>query len=311
MKIINSVKGLFRESHTSDVVVSQNQMKNDTIGKCPKCGNTKIIFSRERLGTVSKSYSQKSFIGIGRTRQSTSQSAYRTVGLCQTCGYTWECDSGVPKTNSKNLWLWVLGWLFVFPIPLSILIIRKKQMNLIVKIAIIAIAWMLFFAIAGSDGKSESDIAISKTDRNIESVQSNRYADDDAINNFIIEFNDVSPYEIKDISKGNIRTKYFGYVNGRRLEMINAPEMFVLKINGGQEQADKESMYDVFRVAIKILDESITDEMIDLSLAEFDEREVLIEDYQLGDKTIITYVPLKELSYGNTTCRIDIRVTNL
>lgn len=140
------------------------------------------------------------------------------------------------------------------------------------------------------------------------------YAEDEVVNRFITEFNSNSTYEITDISKGNIRTKYFGYANGRYLEMINANDAgaaaFCLTINGGQEVSDKQTMYDVFREAIKILDPSITDETIDTALAEFDNKDVLIEGYILGDSITITYVPTKELSYGKTSCRLDVLASN-
>ena len=85
---------------------------------------------------------------------------------------------------------------------------------------------------------------------------------------------------------------------------------FCLKINGGQEASDKQTMYEVFREAVKILDTSITDEMIDTALAEFDNSDVLIEGYTLGDSITVTYVPTKELSYGKNSCRIDISASN-
>lgn len=139
------------------------------------------------------------------------------------------------------------------------------------------------------------------------------FAEDAVVNRFISEFNEKSQYAITEISKGNIRTKYFGYANGRYLEMINAneaaAEAFCLTINGGQDDA-KQSMYEVFREAVKILDTSISDDDIDAVLAEFDEKDVLIEGYQIGNSITVTYVPTKELSYGKNSCRIDISCSN-
>ena len=123
-----------------------------------------------------------------------------------------------------------------------------------------------------------------------------------------------SAFEITDISKDNIRTKYFGSANGRYLEMINAndagAEAFCLTINGGQEDSEKQSMYEVFREAVKVLDSSITDDMIDAAISEFNNKDVLIEGYVLSDCITITFVPIKELSYGKTSCRIDINASN-
>lgn len=319
------------------------------IGVCPKCGNSNISFKRERIGTATQRTSRKNVIGTGRTGQSVSQTAYRTVGLCQNCGHTWNPNAGNSGSRSngsgRKTWLWVLGWICIFPVPLTILLLRKKDMKPAVKYGIIAVAWVLFFVI-GMSGNNETDIPQNDIPSQTESVEGEQatdnfptenttaveptdssstednqtedntvsYAEDEVVNRFILEFNELSPFEITDISKGNIRTKYFGYANGRYLEIINAndagAEAFCLTINGGQEDADKQSMYEVFREAVKVLDPSITDDMIDAAIAEFNNKDVLIEGCVLGEGITITFVPIKELSYGITSCRIDISASN-
>lgn len=456
----------------SEVPQEHNEGGNN-IGKCPKCGNSKITFKRERVGTTTQSRSRKNYIVPGRQGQSVSQSVYRTVGVCQNCGYTWN-PNATSKGTGKKTWLWVLGWICIFPLPLTILLLRKKDMKPAIKYSIIAVAWILFLVI-GMSGNGETDVPQSDNPPYNETVQSDQttenatddaannntssttddsenvapypmqitatdyngpecwlisepttttsekvfdiyavidtknddwhdqtknvitllwskyngervmfkiyngterldktqptyeeliaiwqnepfsaiseseptitwypneggiaaqqetenweptvngqstvetviYAEDEVVNRFIAEFNTTSIYEITDISKGNIRTKYFGYANGRYLEMINAndagAEAFCLKINGGQEITDKQSMYEVFREAVKILDPSITDEMINTALTEFDNKDVLIEGYTIGESIVVTYVPIKELSYGKNSCRIDISATN-
>ena len=244
------------------------------------------------------------------------------------------------KGSKKHTWLWVLGWICIFPVPLTILMLRKKNMKPAVKYGIIAAAWLLFFVI-GMSGNGKTDVpsqtesvGIAETmdalptdnptakqptdstftnDTTTEDVVLS-YAEDQVVDRFISEFNAQSAFEITDISKGNIRTKYFGFANGRYLEMINAngagAEAFCLTINGGQEDADKQSMYEVFREAVKVLDSSITDDMIDAAISEFNNKDVLIEGYVLSDCITITFVPIKELSYGKTSCRIDINASN-
>jgi hypothetical protein len=127
-----------------------------TLGKCPKCGDSKITFKRERVGTATQSRSRKNYIGSGRQGQSVSQSAYRTVGVCQNCGYTWN-PNATTKSSGKKTWLWVLGWICIFPLPLTILLLRKKDMKPVVKYGIIAVAWVLFLAI-GMSGNSETAV---------------------------------------------------------------------------------------------------------------------------------------------------------
>lgn len=132
----------------------QTEVDNN-VGKCPKCGNSKITFKRERVGTATQSRSRKNYIGTGRQGQSVSQSAYRTVGVCQNCGYTWNPNE-TNKGSGKKTWLWVLGWICIFPLPLTILLLRKKDMKPVIKYGIIAVAWVLFLVI-GMVGNSETD----------------------------------------------------------------------------------------------------------------------------------------------------------
>lgn len=298
----------------------------NSCGGCPRCGNSKITFKRERAGTATQSrYS-------GKKGQSVSQAVYRTVGICQNCGYTWDpnatsSNNGVRTSSGNKTWLWVLGWICIFPLPLTILLFRKKEIKPAVKYSVIAVAWIIFFAI-GMSGNNDTDTTTPDDSAHTESTHIDQptsnptiddnqtedsgiiYADDIVVNRFITEFNENSSLEITDISKGNIQTKYFGYSNGRYLEMINATgataKAFCLKINGGQEDTDKQSMYEVCREAVKILDAEITDEMIDAMFAEFDTRDILIEGYVIGNSITVTYVPTKELSYGKNSCRIDI-----
>lgn len=198
-----------------------------------------------------------------------------------------QSNQSVQSKNKISVWKIILGILF-FPIALTIIIAKNKKMNLITKIALIVILWA-FVLVVGVSDNSENDMSHdnpsyngnmednfnkedsmdSSTDKQ-PSHESTVYAADDVVNRFISEFNTNSIYEITDISKGNIRTKYFGYANGRYLEMINAngaaAKAFCLKINGGQEDADKQSMYEVFKEAVKILDPSITEEMINAGI---------------------------------------------
>lgn len=51
-----------------------------------------------------------------------------------------------PKKKSKMVW-WVLGWIFIFPIPLTIIIARNKKLKTCVKVAIIIAAWFVYLLI--------------------------------------------------------------------------------------------------------------------------------------------------------------------
>lgn len=100
---------------------------------CPRCGSGNVIFEREKQGELKG----KKGNAIVRT----------TVGMCRDCGYTWQAtvSAGVKK---RKTWLWVLGWIFIFPVPLTILMLRKKEMKPWLKYGIIALAWVVYLLIA-------------------------------------------------------------------------------------------------------------------------------------------------------------------
>lgn len=80
-----------------------------------------------------------------------------TTGICNDCGHTWQTQDAPKK---RKTWLWVLGWIFIFPLPLTIILIRKKDMNNILKYALIALAWIVYLAIsisAGINNNSDRD----------------------------------------------------------------------------------------------------------------------------------------------------------
>ena len=257
---------------------SQENIEIDNnIGKCPKCGNAKITFKRERVATATQSQSRKNYIGSGRQGKSTSQSAYRTVGVCQNCGYTWNPNE-INKPSRKKTWLWVLGWICIFPLPLTILLLRKKDMKPAVKYGIIAVAWLLFLAI-GLLGNGETDTPqtdVSGT--TIQTEQSNNTGTEDTtqdtiennspwakqektIRRFVDEFNAVSATHITDIEFRKNHTIAYFAVDGFSDLSIKVNDhneigfMFTFEFNDGKASLEK---YENFmRDAIKVFDANL------------------------------------------------------
>ena len=196
----------------------------NNFGKCPKCGNSKITFKRERVATATESRSRKNYIGTGRQRQSISQSAYRTVGVCQNCGYTWNPNT-TNKGSGKKTWLWVLGWIFIFPLPLTILLLRKKDMKPAVKYSIIVVAWIAFFVI-GMFGSSESDAPqIDTTPSYNETVQGDQTTDNTTDN--IKDNNDTSTEaETLDVILNNYIGDAVNKYNAQATEQLVFVESF-------------------------------------------------------------------------------------
>ena len=93
-----------------------------------------------------------------------------------------------------------------------------------------------------------------------------------------------------DISKGNIRTKYFAYANNCYLEMINATD-------AGAE---------AFCISYSF---GATDEEIEKTIADFttnNDGDYMIEGYETNSSITCTYCPTKELSNGTSIGHIEI-----
>ena len=71
--------------------------------------------------------------------------------VCQYCGCVNRNDNSVTRGNierntqaprkKSKLWLWVLGWMCFFPIPLTILVARSKKLNNVAKAVILILFW--------------------------------------------------------------------------------------------------------------------------------------------------------------------------
>lgn len=60
--------------------------------------------------------------------------------------------SGRRKRSKGKTWLWILGWLFVLPVPVTILLVRNRKLSNKTKIIIASVVWItyLLFALIGS-----------------------------------------------------------------------------------------------------------------------------------------------------------------
>lgn len=123
---------------------------------CPKCGSSNITFTREKQGEI------KGKKGSAVVRS--------TVGMCKDCGNTWHVqDEPVKK---RNTWLWVLGWIFIFPLPLTILLLRPETLPKLdkkIKYVIIAIAWIIY-AIWIYGGSSENNTSTADKELTVETT---------------------------------------------------------------------------------------------------------------------------------------------
>ena len=77
--------------------------------------------------------------------------------------------------KKRKTWLWVLGWLFFFPIPLTVIIVRSQSLSKKAKIIILSILWAVILLL-GIFGETEQTTATPTTKTGFTQViQTNQY----------------------------------------------------------------------------------------------------------------------------------------
>ena len=46
--------------------------------------------------------------------------------------------------KKRKTWLWVLGWIFIFPIPLTIILVRNSRLRKKTKVILIIVIWFVY-----------------------------------------------------------------------------------------------------------------------------------------------------------------------
>lgn len=170
----------------------------DSVAVCSSCGANKFQYKCDNCGTVfgNGKYCPNCGVKVGTKAKKCPRCGTNYYSsACPDCGYRAVSDKAavakngatIETTKKKKIWLWVFGWLLIFPLPLTILIVRKKNLNKKAKIGIIIAAWILYFALA-SFGKSPdhadtSKISmISSTDSTkSSSIDSMKFSSDDSL----------------------------------------------------------------------------------------------------------------------------------
>lgn len=71
----------------------------------------------------------------------------------------WKNDpqtAAAQEPKKRKTWLWVLGWIFIFPVPLTIIVVRSKKLAVWLKAIIIIAAWILYIAWVGTANQDET-----------------------------------------------------------------------------------------------------------------------------------------------------------
>lgn len=156
-----------------------NQLDSDSCS-CPKCNSRNFKYQREKVATVSNTQSKKSSMTNTRNSNSVKQTAYRTIGLCQNCGYTYYPNDSIATTATSKkhgFWWWLLVICF-WPIPLSIWFYKTEKVKLEKKWKLAIITGFWVFMLIVSALSPDQEIQSNETGVSIESTT---YVTDDNI----------------------------------------------------------------------------------------------------------------------------------
>lgn len=215
----------------------------DSATICSSCGANEFKHKCENCGTVFENgnFCPKCGVKAGaKAKKCPRCGAEYYSAACPDCGYTNSADNitvvyadAAPQpVKERKTWLWVLGWIFAFPVPLTILLVRNQKVNKWLKIGIIAVAWIIYILIAFSgigssnnfeaannnQGKSESaqQEINSSSGSNTSSDHENMSSKEGAIKNLVNGFNNASEnkleyvedFVVSDKDSGHYRTEF-------------------------------------------------------------------------------------------------------
>ena len=165
----------------------------------------------------------------------------------------------------------------------------------------IIVIFCFMLSACGGNANSENN--------NEESTQEPCYFEsDEVVNKFLSDYNSgaeiVIPLEA--IEKGNISTKALVYIDDLSLEVINAKDYLSVSMSSSVEN-EGTKLYSLFRDTIKATRENVAEEDIQSAWTAIHETGYLTENYDFQGISI-TYVPSKELSWGTSGLRVDLKI---
>ena len=107
------------------------------------------------------------------------------------------------KEKRKKLIWWVLGWIFIFPVPLTILLLRNKELDQKIRYGLIAVAWIgyVLFVFIGGRNKSTTDLTKNNQSTEITKISGTYYGVNGSILTLLPD--KTAYYYYKDFSSAN------------------------------------------------------------------------------------------------------------
>ena len=199
--------------------------------------------------------------------------------------------------RKRKTWLWVLGWIVCFPIPLTILMLRNRKLPPAARYGIIAVAWiaLIVFSFAGRGGKSDeatteapaqeqqveepettdadADVVtdeddadeVTKEDEAIDEdtpSEAVQMISDDTLKAFVIAYEEISGSELEEVEQ--VGTQGFhAKTAGHTIELTYTTMNATIQIDNNPG-GNFEDMRQIFHDAANALDPSMGDEAYSL-----------------------------------------------
>lgn len=248
--------------------------------RCPRCGATITVSQKQK--SIKCEYCGTNFLINNRQ--------HHTIDNAEEAGYKFEkgrqrAQAEVQRKRSvyqpnqnkppkkKRTWLWILGWIIIFPVPLTILMIRKKNMNVFFRYGIIILGWLLYFNIANSNSSNNSNMqnntsTSTTSQQTVAETGSNEvytlYKNDVVIDQYLKNFKAMNPelsLTTDNIENGNIKIKCFLTIANTYTEILNANtgklELTIQPTNDYRN--DLTPVKNIFPAYIKAFNNFITD----------------------------------------------------
>ena len=137
----------------------------DNVSVCPGCGASDFMQRCPNCSTVYDGiFCPNCGVRAGaRAKRCPNCGASYFSQACPDCGYvknavnapyptsTFTTRAPAQPAKPRKTWLWVLGWIFIFPVPLTILLLRSQKLGKVMKIVFIVLAWLFYIYVFGSD----------------------------------------------------------------------------------------------------------------------------------------------------------------
>lgn len=222
------------------------------------------------------------------------------------------------QPKKRRTWLWVLGWIFIFPVPLTILMLRNKKLDQKVRIAIIVVAWVAYLFIGFAGNNSNTTSTQTDTGDAIEgaTAQEPVLGDDQAtaiLDGFVDAYNESATSQFDSLGElglEDISSEASGYIKWQidrdwpesyywighsesgsylhpenYLAVVMYTESEVPRIRVVGMFDDYDSMVDAFVTSIRLISSEITDDDINQLIA----NETFIYGGKGGEIRSVTY----------------------